>query len=244
MQVNGIRASGRISLWALTVHISHFLILVDFPNFPWPSWPGTQQATHVSLFSFRVRLGAAGSSQLVSGVPFIHVQVSKGRSGSWGADRRENWGTARWHGGGPGYPWLRVKGDLCHFTQAQGTARSWRPTLKMDCNQNSIFTSYSCNPRKSETQTSGLWLGLVAAKTVTLALHQPLKAMALLLGPIWHTKCALSPAGPHTAPGTGGLSSPFLPPPIYQGSPSPPPLSVKFAPKCSLLGLRVRSKTE
>lgn len=73
-QVEGIMASGRVSLWMPTVHMPHLFILVAVPNFPGHPPPRTRQATHVSPFSFSVKLGTAGSSpQWVSGVPFMHA---------------------------------------------------------------------------------------------------------------------------------------------------------------------------
>lgn len=121
--------SGRVAvaLWSTGCPCAPHPHLSRLPQLPSCPLPGLYKPlTCVTVLLGKP--GAAGSPPLVSGVPFIHEQVSKD-----GSEPRvlmeETCGTARW---GRGAPMPQASGEagfaLC--TQAEGSTQSPRPLHK------------------------------------------------------------------------------------------------------------------
>lgn len=127
VQVGGVRTS--VSLPAECWPYALFPQLSFLPQLPWLSSAGDNPTHSRVVLPFRGKPAAAGSPHSVSDTPFIHTQVSKGRSEA-GVLTRENCETARWGGGGP-VPGLWAREGLCCLAQAERRVKSPRPTLQI-----------------------------------------------------------------------------------------------------------------
>lgn len=237
-----VRCKWKVSGQVAEFHCGHWLSAGPFPHLnQLPQIPeailARDSASHSRVSS--LLQGETGSCWVFSVRlrctlhPFTW-QVSKGRSGSWVLLT-----TGRTEGQPDGVevaldtPGSEWRGISAASPKLKGQPGPGGPPWKWDCRiANSPPTS--CNPQKSETQTRGLWLGLVMR---TKLCHEHSTGSWKPWHYFWAASDTLSvrhlQSGPHTTPGTGGLSLAFPPPPIYQGS---LPLSVKFAPEGSLLG--------